>query len=75
MKIEQPDIVVIFVPTNCTGVFQPCDVLLQQLFKLSIRESANKNFWNFMIDQLKNGAKDTEILLPSKLDLLRDATP
>lgn len=75
MKNDQSHIILIYVPANCTGVFKPCDVLLQRLFKHSVRKSVSKSFRDFVIDQLKNGIKDTEICLPTKLGSLRDATP
>jgi hypothetical protein len=33
IKEVHPTILLIFIPTNCTSVYQPADVILQRLFK------------------------------------------
>jgi hypothetical protein len=38
LKISHPHILLIFVPANCTNVFQPTDVILQRPFKHGFRQ-------------------------------------
>lgn len=43
-KETHPELILIFVPAGCTGIFQPCDVGLQRLFKHNIKKSASEYF-------------------------------
>ena len=47
-----PWIRVHYVPANCTGLFQPCDVGIQRVLKLAIRHSALQDIINSTIEQL-----------------------
>ena len=38
VKENHPQILLIFVPANCTSVFQPADVILQRPFKHAFRQ-------------------------------------
>ena len=38
LKDFHPEILLIFVPANCTSVFQPADVILERPFKHSFRQ-------------------------------------
>lgn len=41
-------IILLFVPANCTKIFQPCDFRLQRLFKHGVKQSASEFFLNHM---------------------------
>jgi hypothetical protein len=40
MKKAHPTIIIIFVPGGCTGMFQPLDVSIQRVMKLSMKLTA-----------------------------------
>jgi len=43
MRKHYPWIQIHYVPANCTGLFQPCDVGIQQVLKLAIRRTVLKD--------------------------------
>ncbi|HEV7738636.1 MAG TPA: hypothetical protein VGO47_14845 [Chlamydiales bacterium] len=51
MREHHPSIIVLFVPANCTGVFQPCDVGIQRPLKLSIKRSSHED----VVREISNG--------------------
>ena len=75
IKTEHPEIIVLYVPAGCTGLFQSCDVGLQGLFKHTVKQSASQ----FFVDQVQreriNGTAPKDICLPTKIGVHRDATP
>ena len=44
MAKTNPRLILLFVPASCTGLFQPCDVGVQRLFKHSVKLSASRFF-------------------------------
>lgn len=54
------------------GIFQPCDVGLQQLFKLSVKKSASEFFVNHIAEAV---ALKKPVRMPTNLGPLRNATP
>lgn len=68
-------IILLFVPANCTGIFQPCDVGLQRLFKQSVKQSASQFFVKHVQDERLKGIAPGKIRFPIKLGQLRDQTP
>ncbi|HEV7738215.1 MAG TPA: hypothetical protein VGO47_12700, partial [Chlamydiales bacterium] len=58
MKEHHPNIIVLFVPANCTGVFQPCDVGIQRALKLSIKRSSHED----VVREIAEGFTDEGIL-------------
>lgn len=62
-------------PQNYTGIFQPCDVGLQCLFKHSVKQSASKFFIIHVKKERLKGVAPKKIRLPTKLGELRDQTP
>ena len=42
MKIHHPEIHVLYIPANCTSVFQPADVVIQRPFKHAFRQKFNQ---------------------------------
>lgn len=62
VKITHPQILLIFVPANCTSIFQPADVILQRPFKHAFRQEFDIYTSNDIDKQLEEkGAKDVKI--------------
>jgi hypothetical protein len=72
MKRSHSKILIIFVPTGTTGIFQPCDVSIQRVFKHSLKQSFHENIVKKMLAQIDEG-KET-ITVEKKLPILRDRT-
>ena len=70
MKINHPNIYVSFVPGGCTGVWQPLDVGIQRVMKLSMRRSAHRDVVKEVQDQLTKGV--TDIKVDTTVGTLRD---
>jgi hypothetical protein len=73
MKKHHPGILIRFVPAGTTGLFQPCDVGIQRVFKHSLKRSFHENIVEEMLAQIDEG-KET-IMVEKKLAILRDRTP
>jgi hypothetical protein len=70
MKKNHPTIIVLFIPGGCTGLWQPLDVGIQRILKLSIRRAAHRDIVKEVSDQI---AKDDEIIkLDTTLGTLRN---
>jgi len=67
-------LIVIFVPAGCTGIFQPCDVGLQRVYKQHIRLAASNYFISMVRSQIEEGVCPEEVKLSTALPPLRDAT-
>ncbi len=74
IKTEHPEIVVLYIPTGCICLFQPCDVGLQRLFKHTVKQLASQFFGNHVQRKRINGTTHEDICLPTKIGVLRDAT-
>ena len=61
-----------YVPTNCTGLFQPCDVGVQRILKLAMRRSALKDIVNNTVKQLAQGVKPTMVTFEKSLPIIRN---
>lgn len=70
-----PCILIIYVPANCTSLFQPCDVGLQRLFKQIIRQEAAKFFTKFAVAELQAGYTPEEVSMITDIGPLRDQAP
>jgi hypothetical protein len=70
MKKNHANIIVIFVPGGCTGIWQPLDVGVQRVMKLSIKRSAHRHIVDEVSAQFASGTKD--IKLDVTLGTLRD---
>jgi len=68
-------LILIFVPAGCTGVFQPCDVGLQRVFKHHIQLAAGEFFVEEVKKQLDRGNTPEEIRICDKIGPLRNQTP
>jgi hypothetical protein len=74
MAEQHVTIIIIFVPAGLTGLFQPCDVGFQRLFKHSLKLSAHNDTVQEVLTQLKNGIQVDDIKIDTTLKVLRDRT-
>jgi hypothetical protein len=72
MSAAYPWIRIHFVPANCTGIFQPCDVGIQRILKLAIRRSALKDIVDHTMEQLKSGVGPNQITFEKRLPVIRN---
>jgi hypothetical protein len=61
MKTNYPNIYVSFIPGSCTGVWQPLDVGIQRIMKLSMQRSAHQDVVKEVQDQLTKGVTDIKV--------------
>ena len=61
-----------YIPANCTGLFQPCDVGIQWVLKLAIRRTALKDIVDDTMQQLKDGSTPDKVVYVKKLAVVRD---
>lgn len=61
IKQEHPELIILYVPAGCTGVFQPCDVGLQRLFKHNVKKSASQYFVNAVQKDREQGVLPLDI--------------
>ncbi len=74
MATYHKTIIIIFIPAGCTGLFQPCDVGLQRIFKHSLKISAHDDVVQEVLGQLKEGKAVSDIKIETTLGVLRDRT-
>jgi hypothetical protein len=74
MALKHPLIIVIFIPAGMTGLFQPCDVGLQRIFKHSLKKSAHEDVVHEVLSQLKAGRPVQDVKLDTGIKVLRDRT-
>jgi len=67
-----PWIQIHYVPANCTGLFQPCDVGIQKVLKPAIRHTALEDIINDTIQQLNSGTDPTGVTFEKRLPVVRD---
>ncbi|EKM82903.1 hypothetical protein AGABI1DRAFT_125369 [Agaricus bisporus var. burnettii JB137-S8] len=70
MRTHHPNIIIIFVPGGCTGLWQPLDVGIQRVLKLSLRRSAHRNIVHEVSQQIQSGVENIHI--DTTLPTLRD---
>ena len=70
MKVHHPNIIMHYVPAGCTGVFQACDVGIQQIFKHSLKCSYHQDVVAEILQQIDKG--DESITVEKKLGVMRD---
>ena len=61
-----------YVPANCTGLFQPCDVGIQRVLKLAIRRSALQDIINDTMEQLGHGIEPSKVTFEKRLGIIQD---
>ena len=67
-----PWIQIHYVPANCTGLFQPCDVGIQRVLKLAIKCTALQDVINDTVEQLKSGVTPSAVTFEKKLPVVGD---
>ncbi|KAF8631364.1 hypothetical protein AX17_005130 [Amanita inopinata Kibby_2008] len=72
MKKNHENIILLFIPGGCTGVWQPLDVGIQQVLKLSLRRSAHRNIVAEVTTHLEGANSEELIALDVKLGTLRN---
>jgi hypothetical protein len=72
MRAKYPWIRIHYVPANCTGLFQPCDVGIQRILKLAIRRSALKDIVDDTMRQLNAGIEPSKVVFERKLPIVRN---
>lgn len=71
---EFPNIFLLFVPANCTGIFQPADVGLQRVIKHQLRQAALRYLVAEHQKQLKAGTTPDQVKFSTSLPVLRNAS-
>lgn len=74
MALNHAFIIVIFIPAGMTGLFQPCDVGLQHIFKHSLKKSAHEDVVHEVLRQLEAGCPVYEVKLDTGIKILWDQT-
>ncbi|KIL57393.1 hypothetical protein M378DRAFT_88004 [Amanita muscaria Koide BX008] len=72
MKSTHKNIILLFVPGGCTGIWQPLDVGIQRVLKLSLRRSAHRDIITEVTTHLEGENSSGLILLDVKLGTLRN---
>jgi hypothetical protein len=72
MRKHYPWIRIHYIPANCTGLFQPCDVGIQRILKLAIRWSALKDIINDTTEQLKANVEPSKVVFERRLPIVRN---
>jgi hypothetical protein len=72
MYATYPWIRIHYVPANCTGIFQPCDVGIQRILKLAIRCSALQDIISNTMEQLGQGIEPSMVTFEKKLPIVRN---
>ena len=72
LKNTYPWIRVHYVPANCTGLFQPCDVGIQRVLKLAIRRSALQDIITNTMEQLDEGIEPRMVTFDKGLPIVRN---
>jgi hypothetical protein len=74
MATHHETIIILFIPAGCTGLFQPCDVGFQCIFKHSLKISAHSDAVDEVLSQLKQGTPVSNVKIDTTLKVLRDRT-
>jgi hypothetical protein len=74
MKKHHMAIIVNFVPARMTGLFQPCDVGFQRIFKLLLKKSAHKDVIEEVLAKLEAGTAAEGIIIDAHIKLLCNCT-
>jgi hypothetical protein len=71
---EIRNIILIFVPGNCTGIFQPQDVGLQCIAKHKLKQSMPEDLVRCYQEQIAAGITPEKFVFSSSYPVLRDAS-
>jgi hypothetical protein len=72
MKKNHPTIIILYVPGGCTGLWQPLDIGIQRLMKLSIKRAAHRDVVEEALRQIEAGKPGHEIKLDTTIGTLRN---
>lgn len=72
MKENYPWIIILYVPAACTGLFQPCDVGVQRVFKHAVRRSSHAHIVAETVEQLNNDIMPAKVTINKKVGILRN---
>jgi hypothetical protein len=72
MSRHYPWIWIHYIPANCTGLFQPCDVGIQRILKLAIRRTILKDIVDDTMKQLKAGIEPDKVKFEKRLPVVRN---
>ena len=61
-----------YIPANCTGLFQACDVGIQRVLKLAIKRSTLQDIINDTMEQLGHGVEPSKVTFEKRLPIVRD---
>ncbi len=61
MKAHHPNIILHYIPANCTGLFQPCDVGIQHILKHSLKPSYHEDVVDEILGQINKGNAEIKI--------------
>ncbi|KAG9122254.1 hypothetical protein FRC07_001460 [Ceratobasidium sp. 392] len=71
MKENHPSILLMYVPGGCTGLFQACDVGIQRVLKIAIRNAAHADVVTETVNALQSGIKPERVVNDQSLPTLR----
>ncbi|KAG6859401.1 hypothetical protein C0995_008932 [Termitomyces sp. Mi166 len=71
---EYSNVILIFVLGNCTGIFQPADVGLQQIVKHMLKQQTVEYMLSFHKEQLKHGITPKSVKITNFIRPLHNAT-
>ncbi len=71
---HHPFIILIFVPGNCTGAFQPADVGLQRISKHNLKQTLFRFLVEEQQKQVKQGINPAAVKIATGLPKLHDAS-
>jgi len=71
---DHPNIILIFVPGNCTGIFQPADVGLQRVIKHFLKQQLFAYLAETHRGQISSGISPEDVKITTSFPKLRDAS-
>jgi hypothetical protein len=74
MGHKHPNIIVDFVPAQMTGLYQPCDVGFQGIFKHFTRNLAHEDVIQEVLKKLDKGKTSETLAVDSGMKVLRNRT-
>lgn len=74
MGEKHANIIVDFVPARMTGLYQPCDVGFQRVFKHSTRKSAHNDVVKEVLKKLEEGKTAETLSVDAGMKILRNRT-
>ena len=70
MQKHYPWIQIHYIPANCTGLFQSCDVGIQQILKLAIKWTVLKDIVDDTIKQMNAGVEPSKVVFKKRLPVV-----